>query len=142
MEPEVWGPSLWKFLNIICLNYPNKPTLIDRHNYSNFFNSLDNIIPCEACKYHYKLYLKQNAPNLNSRNDLVLWIIDFHNHVNKRLNKRVYSYDEAFKLIKKSMEKGTKTSYNGNNRIFILFGVFIIALIIILFIILRKKKII
>ena len=96
-NPEVWGPGAWLFLHTISLNYPTNPTYEDKENYKTFFTSLKNVIPCKNCAKHYSENLN-NYPidkSLNSKQDLVKWLIDIHNEVNVKNNKRKYSYDEV-----------------------------------------------
>lgn len=101
MDPTKWGPHLWFFLHTISFNYPDNPSYIIRKQYNEFYNSLKNMIPCEACKKHYNDNISQTPPNLNSKADLIKWTIDFHNKVNKITNKKEYSYKDAMVLYNK-----------------------------------------
>ena len=95
---NVWGPSAWTFLHTITYNYPENPTDNDKKNYHNFFDSLQHVLPCEKCKGHYKQNIQKYDLNnsLDNRDDLVKWLIDLHNEVNKDMGKRVWSYSEVF----------------------------------------------
>ena len=102
-NPEIWGPGAWLFLHTITLNYPTNPTFEDKENYKNFFISLKNVIPCKNCAKHYSENLN-NFPiddSLNSKEDLVKWLIDNHNKVNVKNKKREYSYDEVIEKYEK-----------------------------------------
>ena len=92
---NIWGPPAWIFLHTITFNYPNNPSEQDKQNYYNFFDSLKYVLPCDKCKKHYKENSRDLKDNLNSRDDLVKWLIDIHNEVNKSNNKRIYSYEEV-----------------------------------------------
>ena len=95
---NVWGPSAWTFLHTITYNYPENPTDEDKRNYLNFFDSLKHVLPCNKCKGHYKENLKKYDLNnsLNSRQDLVKWLIDLHNDVNRDNGKSVWSYSDVY----------------------------------------------
>lgn len=56
--PNVWGPHGWKFIHYVTLGYPNNPSNIDKQNYSNFFETLKNVIPCSICGSHFKEHMK------------------------------------------------------------------------------------
>tara|TARA_B100001094_G_C17730577_1_gene576384 strand:+ start:225 stop:638 length:414 start_codon:yes stop_codon:yes gene_type:complete len=102
-NPEIWGPGAWLFLHTITLNYPTNPTFEDKENYKNFFISLKNVIPCKNCAKHYSENLN-NFPiddSLNSKEDLVKWLIDNHNKVNVKNKKRKYSYNEVIEKYEK-----------------------------------------
>ena len=131
-NPEVWGPGAWLFLHTISLNYPTNPTYEDKENYKTFFTSLKNVIPCKNCAKHYSENLN-NYPidkSLNSKQDLVKWLIDIHNEVNVKNNKRKYSYDEV--INKYNNLYSSKTNY----------CMIIIVILLILFAIYFLRKII
>ena len=98
ISPEEWGPPAWRFLHYITFSYPDNPTNIDKQNMLSFFSSLGLILPCEKCRMnfskHTSLYPLNNEA-LNSRFDLVNWLINVHNEVNKMNGKRIYTYDEV-----------------------------------------------
>jgi len=95
---NVWGPSAWTFLHTITYNYPENPTEEDKRNYLNFFDSLKNVLPCKKCQAHYKENMNKYDLNnsLNSRQDIVEWLIDIHNEVNRDTGKKILSYSEAY----------------------------------------------
>ena len=101
MEPEIWGPNAWLFLHTVTFNYPKNPTVIDRNNYYDFFNSLQNVLPCQKCQEHYKLNLQKSPIQLQSRRHLVQWLINMHNAVNIKNGKEVWTYDEVYDEMKK-----------------------------------------
>jgi FAD-linked sulfhydryl oxidase len=101
MDPEIWGPSAWMFLHTITLNYPENPTYQDKHSYKVFFDSLKNVIPCPKCRGHYKQNLIQFPIQLNSKKELSQWLIDIHNQVNIKNNKRIYSFKEVNDIYNK-----------------------------------------
>ena len=127
---NIWGPPAWTFLHTITFNYPNNPSEQDKQNYYNFFDSLKYVLPCDKCKKHYKENSRDLKDNLNSRDDLVKWLIDIHNEVNVKNNKRKYSYDEV--INKYNNLYSPKTNY----------CMIIIVILLILFAIYFLRKII
>ncbi len=99
MNQNIWGPHLWFSLHTISFTYPLKPKDNDKANYKAFFTELQHVIPCSVCKKNYIRHLKEFPVNdhLNSRKDIVYWVIDLHNMVNSETGKRVLSYEEALK---------------------------------------------
>ena len=95
---DIWGPAAWKFLHTITFAYPNQPTLEDKRNYKLFFENIGNVLPCPMCKIHFSQNLKKHPIEfaLESKNNMIKWLIDFHNEVNKSLGKRIYSYKEVY----------------------------------------------
>ena len=98
MEPNIWGPSAWTFLHSITFQYPESPTDMDKKKYFTFFNSLKNELPCPNCREHYETNFEKIQIRLNNRKELIEWLIDIHNEVNRSTGKRKYSYDEVYKI--------------------------------------------
>jgi hypothetical protein len=104
MNPKLWGPGKWKFLHKTTLNYPEKPTIKEKNDTKNFFINFKNKIPCAKCRKNYVEHLKKfpiTPSVLESRLTLVHWLIDVHNEVNKILNKKQVSYEDAIKFNSK-----------------------------------------
>mgnify|MGYP003955750091 CR=1 FL=1 len=95
MEAKIWGPHAWIFLHSITMAYPENPTEQDKSNFRTFFSSIQDILPCSICKTHYKQHLTENPIQLSNRKELVNWLINIHNSVNKLNNKKQYSYNEV-----------------------------------------------
>jgi len=78
----------------------NKQTFIT--HYKNFFQALSSLLLCPGCSVHCYDYITKNPPPLNTDqpiDTLFNYTIDFHNSVNKRLNKLELTYAEAKKHI-------------------------------------------
>jgi len=93
---KIWGPNAWLFLHTITFNYPEYPSEQDKVNFFTFFDSLKYVLPCDKCKKHYRENSKDLKDNLNSKDDLVKWLIDIHNDVNIKNNKPIWSYSDVY----------------------------------------------
>jgi hypothetical protein len=99
MQKSVWGPATWKLLHTMVLR-------IDDNITTNQFIELKNIIlrilhnlPCPYCTSHALSYISvYNYKGISNINDLRMFIFNFHNSVNKRLNKPLISYEEHVQL--------------------------------------------
>ena len=135
---NIWGPPAWTFLHTVTYNYPENPTDDDKRNFYNFFMSLQHVLPCNKCKAHYQQNIQKYdlSESLDSRENLVKWLIDLHNDVNRDNGKPVWSYSEVYN---KYREMYNQTNIYNNIIIFvIIFIVFI--LIFFLFNIYGSKK--
>ena len=141
--PRIWGPHLWYMLHIISFSYPEQPTEYDKRVYHDFYSSLKDIIPCELCRKHYRDHFNKYpiTPHLDTRGNLIKWVIQVHNFVNISLNKPTLTDEQVIAMYttlrpvspfiepenKKILEKYEKKEYA---RIYTLI---IIAFLIILF---------
>jgi FAD-linked sulfhydryl oxidase len=102
VSPEVWGPRFWFTLHNGAINYPSlaNPLCIERMK--NFILAIPIMIPCHTCKDHALAYIEIHKDYLDmmcsGRDKLFKFFVDFHNYVNKRLNKPEMSYDDAYRL--------------------------------------------
>lgn len=108
LSPLVWGPDAWTFLHSITLKYPDNPSITEKINYKQFFESLQNVLPCDSCCNHYKQNLRKHPLTeyvMSSRQQLIKWLIDIHNEVNIANGKPVLSYTQVLDIYKKKYEK-------------------------------------
>lgn len=105
MNPDIWGSSFWIILHLLSFEYD----IEDKEYHKNFLENLGNILPCVKCQIEYKKYMTKSKIEyiLKSKQNYVKGIWEFHNKVNKRLNKKIYSFEE-FKEIYKEINKKKK----------------------------------
>lgn len=135
MNPKIWGPHAWIFLHTITLNYPDNPTPQQKKEYKKFFESLGDVIPCDKCKYNYLKKIKINPVNVESRMNLVQWLLNIHNNVNKSNGKNELSMKEFIKKYKDIYsnfeEKEVEQSYIKINKQYLNYSIIIIILLLI-----------
>jgi hypothetical protein len=95
MNPDIWGPPLWHQMHMKTIHY--NPKKDNKEEIIKYFENIKNVLPCEKCKRHYENYLISRPIKfyLNTRDDLIHWLIDLHNEVNYRTGKKILSYKEA-----------------------------------------------
>ena len=101
-DPHMWGPAYWLCLHLSAVNYPENPSPIFRERLKGRILAIPYEIGCPACKPHASAYIEQNKSRLDeivsSRKNLFNFYVDFHNKVNERYNKKIFSYKEAWDL--------------------------------------------
>jgi len=143
MNPNIWGPKLWFSLHTITLNYPENPTYKHKKLYNNFFTNLQYLLPCSVCCKNYKTHLDKFpiSENLKCKKDLVLWLINIHNEVNKQLGKPVISPVDALKKIFNEYKKeDLKYKFKNYNWTYIIIISFLVILGIFITYILIKRR--
>jgi hypothetical protein len=87
----VWGPGIWHTLHTISFNYPVKPSVEEKKQYRNFVISLQNVLPCGACRKNLKTNFKHlplTMKVMDSRDTFSRYIYNLHELVNKMLKKK------------------------------------------------------
>mgnify|MGYP001195412702 FL=1 len=111
MQPYIWGKYLWTSIHYISLGYPENPSKEEQNDYKEFFENLFRVIPCYTCSENYKDHLQKlpiTPQVLQNTKSLFKWTVEVHNLVNKSLNKRLLSYEEAYQLYTKVHEKNNQ----------------------------------
>ena len=110
VNPNLWGYHQWMILHLMAYNYPVKPTNDQKLQVTSYITSMASLLPCPGCSLHCTRYIEKHSIISDSKKSLFNYLVDMHNDVNKRLGKRLYDYDEAWKNI----ETGYIWSVNSN----------------------------
>lgn len=115
INPKIWGPHFWKTFHYTAFGFPEEPSYYDFFHYFNFYHDFIKILPCDNCSNSSGEILLLNKfpfpfPDLgpilrdgtneinitltNARENLIRWTYDFHDEVNKKLNKTSPTYEE------------------------------------------------
>ena len=96
MLTKIWGPIFWYNFHIISYSYNNS----EKQKYITFFKSMPYLLPCLICNGHFKQILNKHTPekNITNRNKFIKWLLNIHNSVNKRLNKKTITLAKSKKL--------------------------------------------
>lgn len=133
-----WGRVYWEMSHHLTFAYPHNPTNEDKIIVKTHFDNLKYLLLCEKCRLHYSQYLQLHPLTdeiLSSRTKLIEWLIDFHNDVNKRLGKRIYSKDEVIKIYTNDNNDNINNiNYNFSQSIMMM-----IIIIVIIMLILKTK---
>lgn len=84
-ERDDVGRGTWKLLHSIVENVDNTDT--NEKLFKHFVLSLQYLYPCEICKKHIgEMDLKLKEIHMTKK-----WMCDFHNRVNKKLEKPIFN---------------------------------------------------
>jgi hypothetical protein len=104
LNPKIWGPHAWFFIESIIISYPKNPTIEEKKSYVNFFNSLPDILPCQKCREHFKHFLNRYPLDnsiLKSKDKFITWILSAHNNVKKENNSKNINIKKFYEFYNK-----------------------------------------
>ncbi|QLL33973.1 hypothetical protein HG536_0F02980 [Torulaspora globosa] len=84
------GNSSWNLLHSITATYPSKPSEQKKAEMKQFLTIFSHIYPCSWCARDFEKFIEQNAPKVDSREDLGRWMCEAHNAVNEKLGKEKF----------------------------------------------------
>jgi hypothetical protein len=115
LNPEIWGPYYWFFLETMALTYPLHPNDVSKKKYYDFIQNLPLFIPNPEIGNNFSKLIDTFpvTPYLDSRLSFMKWINFIHNKINKQLDKPVINiYDSLENYYKhykpKKPEKKSK----------------------------------
>lgn len=114
-SPPVFGPPMWFTLHNASAHYVDNPSPLTRERMKNVIIGIPVLLPCQNCREHATAYIEKNYDNLDkivsSRDNLFKFFVDFHNYVNQKYNKKIFTYEEAYKMYLGKV-KVSKMSYS------------------------------
>ena len=137
-----WGPYFWKTLHLVTKAYPETPSREHQRAAWSFIHSLQYLLPCFNCQTHFATLLKENPPNISSREAFIKWGIAAHNLVNERLGKTQIDLDD-FNTVVESWKEEQSPSPTPTSTPLLWWAAVTtsaVVILIILVILLMKKK--
>ena len=95
---EKWGSKIWIFLHFFSVKIKDDLFNENKLMILEFIELIFSNLPCAICKKDSLLYFNQKKETINSKNDLILFIFDFHNNVNLKLDKKL-EYFHIYQII-------------------------------------------
>lgn len=114
----VFGPITWTFLHILCQNFPLDPSPDDKKTYRAVIENTFATLPCKPCRDNVvdNLEIHPLVENVfEDRQHLVIWMISFHNVVNRMLGKPRMSIGDAMENIERFRAGKCRPSGNGEH---------------------------
>jgi hypothetical protein len=88
MWPALWGSCFHDNLKLIALSFPNNPTKESKIAMELMITNMFKVLPCPACSHHAINYEKKNPVIVENGTELFLWLVTFHNDINRRTGKK------------------------------------------------------
>ena len=77
LNPSTWGPCAWTFMEAMARGLDAG----SRRSFERFLELLPDLLPCEACRQHSRVYVDSMPLGGCSP---VRWVQDFRSHVQKQ----------------------------------------------------------
>lgn len=94
MDPNVWGPHGWFFIQSCIVNIPDEA---DMSKYVDFLFSLQYVLPCGECRNNYSIWLRNN-PIPMQKPEMIQWITDLQNSIRKKNGSSTRSTEDVIKF--------------------------------------------
>lgn len=91
---ETWGNNIWYLFHSLAHKIREDKFDIQKNNIIFIIKTICNTLPCPDCSKDATYMLnKIDFNTIRNKNDLKMFIFNFHNVINAKLNKQLFSYD-------------------------------------------------
>ena len=94
-----WGPALWTFLHTVTvIDLEDSDRQIhESKRVIELLKGISSIIPCYKCAKHYETFFHTEIEGKDryQRMELFEIMVEYHNKVNQRLGKSIYTMNDA-----------------------------------------------
>ena len=98
MSKKDWGNISWILMHSLAQKVTENNFNTCKKNLIKIIFDICNNLPCPDCREHANKLLKtSNIHNINNKKELILFLCEFHNIVNKKLKKPTKNIDEIEK---------------------------------------------
>ena len=105
LDPNIWGPKYWFFLQTIAINYPLNPTIKEKKIFYNLIHNFYLFIPDKKFANNFSKILDDFplTPYLDSRESFIRRIHFIHNKINTVYGTKTQEF---------SLEQSMQSYYN------------------------------
>lgn len=96
---KYWGTPTWIFFHTLAEHIDPVFYQHNRDVIKTFIVNICNNLPCGECTTHASSYIKYNltANNISTKENLKQFFFKFHNEVNRRTNKPLFTNYDTYK---------------------------------------------
>lgn len=96
---SVWGPCVWYMFHTLAYSIKDDNHArfeLVKNDFIKFAFRISTNLPCPECSQHAKQYLSRiNPAAIKTKDNLKTFFVEFHNAVNHRKGKAVFTIEEA-----------------------------------------------
>ena len=97
-EKYEWGPFMWGLIHTVTIiDFEDDAQYRAVEHAIQVLKGIPSVIPCHRCALHYQTHV---IPQLDVDKwlepmSLFRFMVDYHNTVNIKLSRQIYTYDDA-----------------------------------------------
>jgi hypothetical protein len=90
-----WGQSAWNFMHVLARKIKHSEFNNQKDTIINIIKGICSNVPCADCRQHAERQMRQlHSGSIQTKEDLINMLHDFHNKVNIRTNKPIFSKED------------------------------------------------
>tara|TARA_B100000424_G_C22912132_1_gene485267 strand:- start:527 stop:988 length:462 start_codon:yes stop_codon:yes gene_type:complete len=95
-DKTTWGNTVWYLFHTLIHKIKESDFNEVKNDFIFVIKTISSNLPCPECSEDAKIQLnKINFDNINSKEELKLLLFNYHNYVNKKLNKPIFDFSQV-----------------------------------------------
>ena len=95
VNKKIWGPTTWYFFHTLAEKIKEEHFNDEKENIKKIIKAFCLNLPCPDCVTHATLVMNSSQfKNIQTKEQLKLFLFNFHNHVNNRLRNPPFKYED------------------------------------------------
>ena len=108
----VWGPAIWYLFHTLSFKIKAVHFHEIKDELLGHFISICNNLPCPECTEHAQQEIKHlDKSKITNKKELCMYFIYFHNKVNIRTKKKIFTFDEFVLKYKNSVTRNVIANF-------------------------------
>lgn len=108
----VWGPAIWYLFHTLSFKIKAVHFHEIKDELLGHFISICNNLPCPECTEHAQQEIKHlDKSKITNKKELCMYFIYFHNKVNVRTKKKIFTFDEFVLKYKNSVTRNVIANF-------------------------------
>ena len=113
MDIKVWGNNIWYLFHTIAYKIKEDEFNNIKQDLFYIVKTICQNLPCPECSEHATNLLKKvNFDNISNKQEFKILLFNFHNTVNKKLNKPLFKEEELDPKYKNANIYNLYTNFN------------------------------
>lgn len=112
VSKNVWGPAVWYLFHTLSFKMREQHFHQVKDELLGHFISICSNLPCPECAQHAQEELKHlDKSKITNKKELCMYFIYFHNKVNARTKKKIFTLDEFILKYKNSITRNVVANF-------------------------------
>jgi hypothetical protein len=112
VSKNVWGPAIWYLFHTLSFKMREEHFHQLKDELLGHFICICSNLPCPECAQHAQQELKHlDKSKITNKKELCMYFIYFHNKVNARTKKKIFTFDEFILKYKNSITRNVVANF-------------------------------
>jgi hypothetical protein len=109
---SVWGPAIWYLFHTLAFKMKNQHFNEIKNSFLEYFVLISANLPCPECAEHAQQETRNlDKSKITNKKELCIFFLNFHNKVNARTKKKIFTIEEYVSKYKKAVTRNVISNF-------------------------------